>query len=129
MKLDPLTKSVIVSCVQQIQIRDLNLFFFPIFEPYLTHNVSLLISRYYNMAHIYLHNSISKSNFAKSTEFRIKMAHMALIRFYRHRFFRVIADLTVRLTELAENASTSFWPLHLQDAINLKMVKINVDQH
>ena len=57
------------------------------------------------------------------------MAHMALIRFYRHRFFRVIADLTVRLTELAENASTSFWPLHLQDAINLKMVKINVDQH
>ena len=54
---------------------------------------------------------------------------MVLISFYRHRFFRVIADLTVRLTELAENASTSFWPLHLQDAINLKMVKINVDQH
>ena len=81
------------------------------------------------MAHIYLPNSISRSNFAKSTEFRIKMAHMALIRFYRHRFFRVIADLTVRLTEPTENASTSFWPLHLQDAINLKMVKINVDQH
>ena len=66
---------------------------------------------------------------AKSTDFKIKMTCMALISFYRHRFFRVIADLTVRLTELAENASTSFWPLHLQDAINLKMVKINVDQH
>ena len=57
------------------------------------------------------------------------MAFMALVSFYRHRFFRVIADLTVRLTEPTENASTSFWPLHLQDAINLKMVKINVDQH
>ena len=69
------------------------------------------------------------SDVAKSTDFKIKMAFMALVSFYRHRFFRVIADLTVRLTELAENASTSFWPLHLQDAINLKMVKINVDQH
>ena len=69
------------------------------------------------------------SDVAKSTDFKIKMASMAPVSFYRHRFFRVIADLTVRLTELAENASTSFWPLHLQDAINLKMVKINVDQH
>ena len=66
---------------------------------------------------------------SKLTDFKIEMASMALISFYRHRFFRVIADLTVRLTEQAENASTSFWPLHLQDAMNLKMVKINVDQH
>ena len=65
----------------------------------------------------------------KSTDFKMKRAHMVLISFYRHRFFRVIADLTVRLTELAENASTSFWPLHLQEAINPKMVKTNVDQH
>ena len=54
---------------------------------------------------------------------------MALISFYRHRFFRVIADLTVRLTEVAENATTSFWPLHLEDAINRKILKTNVDQH
>ena len=69
------------------------------------------------------------SDVAKSTDFKIKMACMAPVSFYRHRFFRVIADLTVRLTELAENASTSFWPLHLQEAINPKMVKTNVDQY
>ena len=57
------------------------------------------------------------------------MAFMALVSFYGHSYFRVIADLTVRLTELAQNALTSFWPLQLQDAINLKMVKINVDQY
>ena len=41
------------------------------------------------------------SDVAKSTDFKIKMASMAPVSFYRHRFFRVIADLTVNLTEVA----------------------------
>ena len=85
------------------------------------------------MAHRYLPNSIrilkKLSYFAKSSDFKIKMAHMPPIRFYRHRIFRVIADLTVKLTEVALNAATSFEAVHLQIAIDPKMVKVNVVQN